>query len=42
VISQKFKLLRKALKRWKGNISDMDAVIANCNSVILMMDEIEE
>jgi hypothetical protein len=42
VLSHKFKLLRKALKCWKGHILDMDSVISNCNAVILMMDELEE
>jgi hypothetical protein len=42
VISMKLKWLRKALKKWKGNISNMDMLINNCNSVILMLDELEE
>jgi hypothetical protein len=42
VLSHKFKLLRKALKQWKGHIPDMDLVISNCNAVILLMDELEE
>jgi hypothetical protein len=42
IISHKFKLLRKALKIWKGNITNMDTIRANCNAVIFMMDELEE
>lgn len=41
-ISTKLKLLGKALKRWNGNISNMDKVIANCNSIIFMLDGYEE
>jgi hypothetical protein len=42
VITSKLKFFRKALKKWNGNISNMDAMIANCNKIILMVDEIEE
>jgi hypothetical protein len=42
ILSMKFKLLRKALKRWKGNISNMDQFIENCNTVVFMLDELKE
>jgi hypothetical protein len=42
VLSAKFKLLRKGLKQWSTSFSVLDAIIANCNAVILRLDNIEE
>lgn len=41
-LSIKFKKLRYSLKQWSKNFSDMKVLIANCNSVILFMDTLEE
>ena len=41
-ISAKFKSLRYALKKWHLNLSTVKALIADCNKVILFLDNIEE
>ena len=41
-LSTKFKLLRKGLKKWSTSISMLNKYIANCNSIIFSLDEIEE
>jgi hypothetical protein len=35
VITSKLNFFRKALKKWNGNLSNMDIMIANCNKIIL-------
>ena len=42
VITYKLKLFRKALRKWQGNLSRIDTLIANSNKIILMIDEFEE
>jgi mannosylglycoprotein endo-beta-mannosidase len=42
IISAKFKLLRKGLKKWSTSISVINKIIDNCNNIILMLDEYEE
>jgi exonuclease III len=41
-LSGKFKLLRKALKKWSTSISVLNRLVDNCNSIILRLDEFEE
>ena len=41
-ISAKFKALRVALKKWHVNLSKIKALIADCNTVILYFDGLEE
>ena len=41
-ISAKFKALRVALKKWHVNLSKIKALIADCNTVILYLDGLEE
>jgi hypothetical protein len=41
-ISSKLKLLRKGLRKWSSSFQVLKAIITNCNSVIMMMDELEE
>jgi hypothetical protein len=41
-INAKFKLLRKGLKKWSGNLSNIDTCIDNCNKIIFMLDEYED
>lgn len=42
VISAKFKTLRKGLKIWLKNLSDLKTTINNTNAVILLLDYLEE
>lgn len=42
VITNKFKSLRQALKKWQMNLSRMKCLIAKCNRVILILDCLEE
>lgn len=42
IISAKFKRLRKGLKNWSRNISDLKKIIRNTNEVILFFDALEE
>jgi hypothetical protein len=42
VLSKKFKLLRKGLKKWSQSISVLNTIIENCNKVILKLDNYEE
>nr|XP_045086367.1 uncharacterized protein LOC120967116 [Aegilops tauschii subsp. strangulata] len=41
-IADKFKSLRMCLKRWQKSISKLKTLICKCNSVILLLDELEE
>ena len=41
-LTAKLKILRKALKKWNGNISNMDSMLASCDRTIAMMDEYED
>jgi hypothetical protein len=41
-LSSKLKLLRKGLKNWSSSFQVLNGLITNCNSVIMMMDDIEE
>jgi hypothetical protein len=41
-ISSKFKLLRKGLKKWSTSILVINKIVDNCNSTILMLDDLEE
>ena len=41
-ISAKFKSLRYALKKWHLNLSTVKALIADCNKVIIFLDNLEE
>ena len=42
VLSTKFKRLRYSLKNWSKQFSNMKTFIANCNTVILHLDALEE
>jgi hypothetical protein len=42
VISAKFKLLRRSLKLWSRNLSNLSRLIANCNMTIAFFDRLEE
>ena len=42
IISTKFKTLCYALKKWHLNLSTVKALIADCNKVIIFLDNIEE
>jgi hypothetical protein len=41
-VSAKLKLLRKALKRWSKNLSQLNKLIQECNTVIAILDKLEE
>jgi hypothetical protein len=41
-ISAKFKLLRRTLKLWSNNISNLSRLIANCNMTVAFFDRLEE
>jgi hypothetical protein len=41
-ISAKFKLLRRMLRLWARNISNLSILIANCNMTIAFFDKLEE
>jgi hypothetical protein len=41
-LSAKLKLLRKGLRKWSSSFQVLDALIQNCNSVILQLDSYEE
>ena len=41
-LSAKFKLLRKALRKWSTSISQLNKIIDNCNDVILLLDGLED
>jgi hypothetical protein len=41
-ISAKLKLLRRMLKLWARNISNLSNFIANCNMTIAFLDKLEE
>lgn len=42
VISAMFKLLRKIMKNWAKNISNLSKLISNCNMTIAFLDKLEE
>ena len=42
IISAKLKLLRRVLKNWAKNLSNLAKLIANCNLVIAFFDKLEE
>jgi hypothetical protein len=42
LLSAKFKKLRQALKRWSKQLSNLNMLISNCNTVILFLDTLEE
>jgi hypothetical protein len=42
VVSAKFKLLRRALKLWSKNLSNLSRFIANCNMTVAFFDRLEE
>ena len=42
VINAKFKLLRRILKLWAKNISNLSRMISNCNQTIAFFDKLEE
>jgi mannosylglycoprotein endo-beta-mannosidase len=41
-ISAKFKLLRRTLKLWSKNLSNLSKLIANCNMMVAFFDRLEE
>jgi hypothetical protein len=41
-ISAKFKLLRRTLKLWSKNLSNLSKLIANCNMMVTFFDRLEE
>jgi hypothetical protein len=41
-ISAKFKLLRRSLKLWSKNLSNLSKLIANCNMTVTFFDRLEE
>ena len=41
-IADKFKYLRMCLKKWQMNVSKLKLLIAKCNHVILLLDDLEE
>ena len=42
IIVAKFKNLRRVLKRWSKGISNLNALIQNCNEVLAVLDKLEE
>lgn len=42
IIAAKFKRLRKGIKLWASNISDLKKIIENTNFMILCYDTLEE
>jgi hypothetical protein len=42
IISAKFKLLRRTLKLWSKNLSNLSKLIANCNMTVAFFDRLEE
>lgn len=42
IITDKFKQLRKALKRWQTSLSKLKTLINKCNQVVLCLDDLEE
>lgn len=42
VLSAKFKLLRRILKRWSKGLSNLSKLISNCNLTIAFLDKLEE
>ena len=42
IIFAKLKRLRKGIKNWSKNISDLNAIIRNTNDVIIFIDYLEE
>lgn len=42
VISSKFKLLRRILKKWAKDLSNLSKLISNCNLTIAFFDNLEE
>ena len=42
LLTHKFKLLRGALKKWRTSLSKLKILIAQCNMVILFLDDMEE
>jgi hypothetical protein len=42
VINAKFKLLRRILKNWAKNFSNLAKLISNCNLTIAFLDKLEE
>jgi hypothetical protein len=42
VISAKFEILRRALKLWSKNLSNLSRLIANCNMTVAFFDRLEE
>jgi hypothetical protein len=41
-LSGKFKLLRKGIKNWSSSLWVINRLVANCNSIILMLNSFEE
>jgi len=41
-VSAKLKLLRKALKKWSKNISQLNKLIQECNTVLAVLDKLED
>jgi hypothetical protein len=42
VITAKFKLMRRTLKHWVKNVSNLAKLISNCNITIGFLDKLEE
>lgn len=42
VVSAKFKLLRRILKQWAKNLSQLSKLISNCNATIAFFDKLED
>jgi len=42
VVSDKLKLLRRILKHWAKSLSNLSALIANCNATLSFFDKLEE
>ena len=41
-VSAKLKLLRKSLKKWSKNISQLNKLIQECNTVLAVLDKLED
>lgn len=42
ILSAKFRLLRRILKRWAKGLSSLSKLISNCNMTIAFLDKLEE
>jgi hypothetical protein len=42
ILTEKFKSLRYALRKWSKSLSNLKGLIANCNTVVFFLDTLEE